>query len=251
MAMRRLRRAAGRAASGLAVAGMLLTGIATCARIGRVIDRGSDVARAASHAGRAGGAAPRLGRVGRGLNGLDDLAAVSRTAARPARHASARELEELARVEGELRRSGWREGVDALRTADHLRKALGLLASDERVTPLGGRAAAEESRRATLLHSRSAELRLAALTIGADDGVDEQLLDDAALLLDDPDPRVRIAAARLIGDHALPVSCGAFLLSGAAETETDPEVRDAFRRADAKVWERFRAMRAERRAAQR
>jgi len=252
--MRWQRRVAGRAASGTAVVGLLIAGIGTCARIARVADRGSDAARAVSRLSDAGSASSRLGRIGRAgraASTLDEFAEACRARAIPGRGVSPRQLEELGRMESELREVGWREGVDALRTADLVRGVLSRCGADDGRGARAGYASADVLRRSALLQSQSADLRVAALTVAAEGEVGEHLLYEAGVRLHDSDARVRIAAARLIGERAPPLSSATTSLSLAVETERDPEVLAAFRHADDMVQTRFRAMLEERRRARR
>lgn len=255
--MRWARRMAGRAASGVGVVGVLIAGVATCARIGRAVDRGSDGVRAVSRIGDVGSASRsasrvgRLGRAGRAAGSLDDFAEARRVLAIPGRHATPRQLEKVARIEGELRSSGWREGMDAIKTAKLIYDIASRFECAADAVERAGFVSSEEAHRVALLQSQNAELRVAALTIEPDTYLGERLLFAAGVALHDPEPEVRIAAAQLIGNRAPPVSPGATALSLAIDTEKDDAVRAAMREEDRKVSGRFREWLDERRSAQR
>lgn len=154
-------------------------------------------------------------------------------------------------MERQLRDSGWREGADTATTSDMVQRVLTLPEGDAAGGPQGVDEAIEEMRRTTLLHSQCPELRVAALSIGPGTYVEEHLLKQASIRLHDPDPQVRVAAARLLGERGPPVSIEALSLSAASEAERDPDVRNASWRAAARVWEPVRATWEERRAARR
>lgn len=189
-------------AGALGVAAVVALGIGV-ARFGRVAGKADDIARVASRSddfARVGSSLDDVARAARSARHLDDAARVASVSRLRQKTMTASELEELAGAERRLADSGWTDAYDVADTTLNLLQVLADIRVREREGLPG---MSEDAFLHPLLHAESPTIRLAVLHTlreGAADDADVRAAMNA--LQRDGDPRVRCAAAEVLGAHA-------------------------------------------------